>query len=304
MCLCVANHRFCDFGQPALSVPSDEYKYVRIATPDYVDGLQASSVTKSSLLLADHLMGVLEGKEGSDDAVLEEMDNLRTLLFDLEHKEPPLDLPADSSRTDESTLAGAVEVTLDDFIARDQWHQHTIVIDDTVLPLVEDEWFERMMHDALDYDSDLKADDASREECPDLTDPRQGEDRIRMDLGEISFVAAAAAHQREGESRENVDTHAIVVTENKKLLEVSILPCFNNPDDWNTGAVTSDTTPESLVLMPKGGRDNDGESTKLSIDIDKEDFASCQWPTPCANDSGDTQPHQLCWENGVVDHRD
>ena len=253
----------------ATSMPSDEYRFVRNERADSAKGLQASSVTKSSLLLADHLMDVLEGKEGSDDAVLEEMDNLRTLLFDIEHNEPSMGLRADSSGTGESILEGGMEVTLDDFISRDQYHQQVPIRN---VSLGEDEWFDRMMHYALDVDSDLKADDASREECPDLTDPRQGEDRIRMDLGEIRF-AGAAAHECDIESSGMVATLGIMVTENKKLLEASVHRRSNIPDDWNSAAIIiSDNTPDSLVSTPKGSRDDAGECTNLVMDANQENF--------------------------------
>ena len=55
----------------AASMPSDERSFVRNAGSNAVE---ASFVAKASMMLADHLMGVLEGKEGSDDAALEEME--------------------------------------------------------------------------------------------------------------------------------------------------------------------------------------------------------------------------------------
>ena len=245
------------------SMPSDEDQCLRNDEFDMVEDLQATCVTKTSMVLADHLMGVLEGKEGSDDAVLEEMDKLRILLFDLEN--------AESHASEESDLEAGMEVTLDDFIARDQW-DHAFVNNDEEMPLprAEEEWFERMMRYAVDFDSECEADDASRDKCPDLADAREGEDCSRIHLEVTNDGIAFLAHG-EDELVRREETHALSDTTRFRG-ELSILQHSHIQNDWNmTAAAMPDNAPgTTLVATPKGGV---RETIKLVMDMDQENTA-------------------------------
>jgi hypothetical protein len=213
------------------SIPSDELLFLkrRRAHTSPTTCEASSSVTEASIQLADHLIDAMHGKEGSDDAVLEQMDKLLTLLLQDDDYDPT-DLKRTAEHFHFETLEDltqlSMEVTLAEFNALSRCDRP---MDDTEFLL--DEWIDRVTDEVFSSEctGKLIADDASRDECPDPVESScEGEyfATVRQDMD--NYVPEAA------ESYETEDTEEDINNEINKVLGKVIAPeLVHVHDDMN-----------------------------------------------------------------------